>query len=110
MSDNVFINMNDGLKRVMGNSALFTKLLKKFLTDTSVYDLDASFNSGDMDKTKAIVHTLKGIAANLSLTALQKQCIDVEALIKSGSVTMDHITNLINIDNQTKKEIEKVIV
>jgi HPt (histidine-containing phosphotransfer) domain-containing protein len=87
----VYINLDEGLKRMMNNPKFFAKMLGKFKTD-KVHLLDdtiAAAQAGDYEKAKVAIHTLKGIAANLSLTVLYKQTLEVEAQIKGGSLNQD---------------------
>jgi HPt (histidine-containing phosphotransfer) domain-containing protein len=83
----VFINVDEALKRVMNNGKLFAKLLAKFKTDNiNLLDDTISFvRAGDYEKAKISIHTLKGIVANLALTELYKQIIELEAQIRGGA-------------------------
>ncbi|AEF86977.1 peptidase M52, hydrogen uptake protein [Treponema primitia ZAS-2] len=85
----VYINMDEGLKRMMNNPKFFAKMLGKFKTDnaTLLADAIAAVQAGDQEKAKMAIHTLKGIAANLSLTELYKQTLEAEAQIKAGSLS-----------------------
>jgi HPt (histidine-containing phosphotransfer) domain-containing protein len=105
----VLINVDEGAKRVMNNTKLFAKLLLKFKDDKSVSELDTALAAGDLTKAQSIIHTLKGLAANLSLTALHNLSITIESKIKEGSVNPDQVTELKNIYDQTLTEADKVI-
>jgi HPt (histidine-containing phosphotransfer) domain-containing protein len=105
----VYINIEDGLKRLMNNTGLYAKLLAKFKDDTRLNELDAALTAADMEKAKIAVHTLKGLAANLSLTELHKQSIEIEAQIKAGNVNPEQINIVKNVYTKTLEEVEKVI-
>jgi len=110
MADNiVYINIEEGVKRLMNNTSLYAKLLAKFKEDTRLNELDAALNIGDMEKAKTAVHTLKGLAANLALTELHKQSLEIETQIKAGKVNPDQINIVKNVYAQTLKEVDKVI-
>ena len=109
MSDVVYVDVEDGLKRIMNNTKLYVKLLVKFKEDTNLSNLEAALASGDNAKAQVAAHTLKGIAANLSLTELNKQALEIETQIKSGSVDPGKINIVKNIYNQTISEVDKVI-
>jgi len=110
MADNiVYINVEEGVKRLMNNTGLYAKLLVKFKDDTRLNELDAALNAGDIEKAKAAVHTLKGLAANLSLTELHKQSLEIETQIKAGQVNPNQISIVKNVYTQTLKEVDKVI-
>ncbi|GHV80925.1 hypothetical protein AGMMS49944_27160 [Spirochaetia bacterium] len=87
----VYINVDEALKRVMNNGAFFAKLLTKFKTE-NIHLLDDTINfvqAGDYEKAKVSIHTLKGIAANLALTELYTQTVEMETQIKGGAVQAD---------------------
>jgi HPt (histidine-containing phosphotransfer) domain-containing protein len=105
----VYINEEEGKKRVMNNAKLYVKLLTKFKADTSLDDLGAALDAQDWEKAQAAAHTVKGIAANLSLTELYKQSLDVETQIKGKSLKNESFASLKNCFVLTLAEIDKVI-
>jgi HPt (histidine-containing phosphotransfer) domain-containing protein len=107
--DVVYINIEDGMKRVMGNSKLFVKLLNKFKEDQSMNDLESTLAAGDLPKAQIAAHTLKGVSGNLSLVELNKQVLEQETQIKAGSVNPDQINIVKTVYAQTLVEVEKVI-
>ncbi|MDR0442833.1 MAG: Hpt domain-containing protein [Treponema sp.] len=109
MGDVIYINFEEGAKRVMNNTKLYVKLLTKFKNDTNLNDLDAALTANDMEKAQVAAHTMKGLAANLSLTELYKQSMELESQIKAKSVNPEQTTALKNTFAQTLTEIEKVI-
>jgi len=109
MSDIVYINEEEGKKRVMNNGKLYAKLLTKFKTDTKIDDLLASAEAEDWEKARVAAHTLKGIAANLSLTELFNQALDVETQIKSKSLKNESLDKLKACFAETLVQVEKVI-
>ena len=109
MADVVYINEEDGKKRVMNNAKLYAKLLTKFKTDTNLNDLVASAGAQDWEKAQAAAHTIKGIAANLSLTELFNQSLDVETQIKGKSLKTESLESLKTCFTETLSAVEKVI-
>jgi len=110
MADNVIlVNVEEGTKRVMNNAKLYAKLLGKFKDDPNLKELEAAMGVGDMEKAKTSVHTLKGLAANLSLTELYKQSLEMEAQIKADSVNPNQLEILKNVFSQTLVEVDKVV-
>jgi len=107
--DVILINIEDGTKRVMNNAKLYAKLLGKFKDDPNLKELEAAMGTGDMEKAKTSVHTLKGLAANLSLTELYKQSLEMETQIKAGSVNPEQMVILKNVFSQTLLEVDKVV-
>jgi len=109
MDDVVYIDVAEGIKRVMNNNKLYAKLLVKFKDDKNLAELDEALAAGDLAKAQASAHTLKGLAANLSLTELFKQSLEIETQIKSGSVNPEQLTTVKNVYAQTLIETDKVI-
>jgi len=105
----VYINIEEGLKRVVNNAGLYVRLLVKFKDDKNLNELETALAAGDLEKAQTYAHTLKGLSANLSLIELQKQSLEVESQIKLGSVKPDQVTIIKNVYTQTLVEIEKVI-
>jgi HPt (histidine-containing phosphotransfer) domain-containing protein len=83
-----YIDWNDGIKRVMNNVKLYTRLLEKFKTSAAANlgNLSAALDAGDFEKAQSEAHTIKGVAANLSLLALQEGALELETQIKARAV------------------------
>ena len=109
MADVVYINEEDGKKRVMNNGKLYAKLLTKFKTDTNLNDLVEFAGAQDWEKAQIAAHTIKGIAANLSLMELFNQSLGVETQIKGKSLNPESLENLKNCFAETLVHVEKVI-
>jgi HPt (histidine-containing phosphotransfer) domain-containing protein len=77
-------DLADGLRRLQGNRKLYRKLLINFAagyakTGTEIRQaLDAS----DFNQAHSLVHSLKGVAGNLSAGGLQAATVDLEKLVK----------------------------
>ena len=105
----VYLNYEDGIKRVMNNAKLYIKLLTKFRTDTNLDELSSALTEGDMEKAQAQAHTIKGVSANLSLSELFKQVLELENQIKARSVSPNQIELVKTAFASTILEIDKVI-
>ncbi|MCL2809175.1 MAG: Hpt domain-containing protein [Treponema sp.] len=109
MADVIYIDVDEGTKRVMNNSKLYAKLLSKFKDDQSFNQINSALADGDMTKAKDCTHTLKGLAANLSLLELYKHCVELEEQIKAGASATDQFSIVNEVYNQTIIEADKVI-
>jgi len=107
--DIVYLNIEEGSKRVMNNTKLYVKLLLKFKDDLSIQQLEAFLAEGDMEKAQVVAHTVKGLTANLSLTELYKQCMELESQIKASVYNPDQLVKVKSAYAQTIVEIDKVI-
>jgi len=107
--DVVYVNFDEGVKRVMNNAKLYVKLLTKFKTDTNLDELTATLSAGDMEKAQNHAHTIKGVSANLSLSELFKQILELENQIKARSVNPGQMEIVQNVFTATIQEVDKVI-
>jgi HPt (histidine-containing phosphotransfer) domain-containing protein len=105
----VLINQEEGLKRMMNNKKLYSRLLNKFKTGTNLDDITSSIAAQDFEKAQIAAHTLKGISGNLSLTALYEQSVAIESQIKGRSLDENAVTALTNCFNDTMKAIDEVL-
>ena len=109
MSDVIYIDVEEGLKRVVNNASLYSKLLAKFKNYTHLNDIESALAEGDFPKAQNSTHTLKGLAANLSLTELYKKVQELEAQLKTGSAFDEQISTVKNVYIKTLEEVDKVI-
>ena len=57
------IDVEDALRRFMGNENLLKRMLSKFINDTTINDLRKGIEANDHELMFRSAHTLKGIAA-----------------------------------------------
>ncbi len=91
MNDNIWeelraagVEYTEGLNRLNGSEALYIKLLGKFTGDGNYADFLACMEAGDTAQAAIHLHALKGLAANLSMNALYKECIEAEKALRAG--------------------------
>ena len=109
MADVVYINEEEGKKRIMNNGKLYAKLLTKFKTDTNLNELVAFADAQNWEKAQAAAHTIKGIAANLSLTELFNQSLEVETQIKGKTLKPESLESLKTCFSDTLTAIDEVV-
>jgi HPt (histidine-containing phosphotransfer) domain-containing protein len=83
------VDVNSALRRLRGNMKLFIRLLKEFSVEyRDVGDkIRESLDSGDFETARRTVHTLKGLAGNLSANDLQRAARDLEKVIEEEDVS-----------------------
>jgi HPt (histidine-containing phosphotransfer) domain-containing protein len=110
-SDNgvVYINLEEGLNRVMNNTKLYVKLLTKFKSDADLEGALSDLEAGDYEGAQIKAHTLKGIAANLSLSELYRRTLDMETQIKAKSVDPSVPAAIRQCFGETVNYVDKVI-
>ncbi|WP_051638671.1 Hpt domain-containing protein [Butyrivibrio sp. NC2002] len=72
--------------RFLGNEALMTRFMFKFLTDTSFADLSKYLNDKNAEEAFKACHTLKGVTSNLSLDAMKKEVMELTEILRAGSL------------------------
>jgi CheY-like chemotaxis protein len=77
----------EGLQRLMGNRALYRKLLVNFAAQYARADAEVreALDAGDFDRVHGLVHAVKGVAGNLSAKGLQAQSMALEKLVKHAA-------------------------
>jgi HPt (histidine-containing phosphotransfer) domain-containing protein len=105
----VLIDQVEGQKRVMNNIKLYVKLLNKFLAEDYLGPLKTALDGGDMPAAQAAAHTIKGLAANLSLIALNKAALEIETQIKAGAAEPGEYDKVAACYEATQEEIKKVV-
>jgi HPt (histidine-containing phosphotransfer) domain-containing protein len=103
-----FIDMEEGLKRVLNNKQLYMRLLKKFKDETNLSALTDAINANDLTIAREKAHTMKGIAANLSLKKLFLEVQELEVKIKDGIADKSMMESINNTFSGTIKEIERI--
>ena len=109
MAGAVYIDEAEGKKRVMNNGKLYAKLLTKFKNDINLNNLVSFVDVQDWENAQNAIHTIKGLAANLSLTELFNQSLDAETQIKGKSLKPESLENLKTCFSETLIHVDKVI-
>ncbi len=80
------IDLEAGLKRVLGNKKLYLQLLRDFQKDSENFSaqVSAALGNKDMETVRRLVHTLKGVAGNLGAVGLQENALELESALKES--------------------------
>lgn len=78
------IDVQEGLDRMMGNEALYERLLGRFLDDVSCDRIAEAIVAEDAEAAAGAVHALKGVAGNLSIKSVYETASLQCALFRSG--------------------------
>jgi len=100
-----YIDVKDALNRVGGNMDLYKRLLKRFVEGTQLGELNTVLQAGNAEEASRLAHTIKGVAANLSLIKLRDVTMDLELVIKGN---LDHSAKLAEL-NETYNETTRLI-
>ena len=108
MVDEKLIDLDSGLARVGGNMTLFKRLLGKYADGGYIEKLLAHIADGDIGGASADAHTIKGVAANLSLMAVNAAAVELEHALKNGGDYSAFVEKLSELHNATLSEIAKI--
>ena len=80
------VDLEDGLRRVVGNKRLYRDLLLQFASKQADAppQVSAAFKGGDRKLAERIAHTVKGVAGNLGLAQVATTAEKVEKAIRHG--------------------------
>ena len=104
-----YIDVDDALKRIGGNRDLYKRLLQRFLEGKQLEELDAALEKGDADEASRAAHTIKGVAANLSLVKLRTISTDLEMIIKEDLEYGEKLDELKEAYDETVKMIAVIL-
>jgi HPt (histidine-containing phosphotransfer) domain-containing protein len=87
------ISFEDGLKRVNGNTKLFSEIIEFFLKEhINDYDLIKKYlQDGNYKQAKSTIHTLKGVSLNIGAYKLANELKKLENNLKI--LQSDYIIN-----------------
>lgn len=80
------VDVQDNMVRFMNNEALFEKVLKMFLDDSSYSEMKQGFEQGDCEMAFKGAHSLKGVAANLGLNKILEKLVPAVEVLRKGSM------------------------
>ena len=103
-----YVNVQDALKRIGGSMDLYKRLLNQFTGGDHIDPLEEALSVGAMDEVARLVHTLKGVAANLSLIKVSAKAGELEHCVKEGLDHSDAFAELKNAYYITSQEIAKI--
>ncbi len=102
------VDVVGGLKRVAGNKKLYRSLLTQFAEKQgdAAAQISEALKSGDASLAERIAHTVKGVAGNLGITAVQQSAASVEKAIREADVAKNSL--LADLHNVLQSQVAKV--
>ena len=76
------VNTDEGIKRFMGNTALYERMMAKLPANVRAQNVMKHFEDGDMQAALESTHTLKGVTGNLSVTPLYNAYTEAVRLLR----------------------------
>lgn len=103
------VDIDEALRRLGGNEALYTKLLGSFVKMAGQYEVDPEFDASDVTPVIEKTHALKGTAGNLSLTPLYKGYTEIVDLLRAGQpeIARDELKKILPVQEAILACIQK---
>jgi PAS domain S-box-containing protein len=104
------IDIKSAIKRLGGNKKLFKTLLNNFDFDyqNAVNDIRAAINKPDLKTAQNLIHTLKGVAGNISAYHLQGAARDLEIALKEARLDDEINTFIEQLENASAQLLESI--
>jgi two-component system sensor histidine kinase/response regulator len=101
------LNMNDGLRRVLGKKSLYLSMLRKFIVGQKFVTTQIlnALDSNDWRTAERFTHTLKGVSGNIGAGNLYQMAEKLETAIRERE-TREKIDSLLE---RLKKMLENLI-
>ncbi len=103
-------NMGADYKDVLGrlsSEGLVTRIVKKFVDDTSFKDLKEGLETKNIDLAFRGAHTLKGVCLNLGFKQMTEDAVNLTEILRSG--TFDGTSELFDkLRASYEKTIEEI--
>ena len=103
-----YVDVQDALKRIGGSMDLYKRLLKQFSGGDHIDPLEEALSTGAMEEASRLIHTLKGVAANLSLVKISTLSSELEHKVKNGLEHSDTFAELKNAYLITSQQIADI--
>jgi CheY-like chemotaxis protein len=98
-SDIKGLDINNGLRRMLGKKSLYLTMLRKFAAGqkSTPAEIMLALDRNDWMAAERLAHTLKGVAGNISATVLHQLAENLEAAIKARAArqVIDAAVNLL---------------
>lgn len=78
------VDIEDGLKRLNNNEALYKRLMGTFVKTLKEHYVPVDFDASNCADAIEHTHAIKGTSGNLSITPLYKAYTDIVDLLRAG--------------------------
>ena len=110
MTNQEYINLEEGLNRVRGNKNLFLRMLQMFLNSKEFVELEEQLANAKYDQAAETAHAIKGMTGNLSLIQLFETSTTLMNQLRNGSADTELIDQYHDVLFTTRSEVEKLCI
>lgn len=102
------VDVDGGLKRIMGNEALYKRLLGSFVKAIREHALPQDFDAADCQGAIEKAHAIKGTSGNLSITPVYEAYTEIVNELRAGNPekARELLINVLPIQEQIIQCIE----
>ena len=104
-----FIDIKKGLLRINDNKKLYLSLLKSYIGQQMLEELEEHIKKSDIKKALVVAGALKGVAANLSFPAVFAEVSRIEKKLERNSLSGISLVKLFNVVEETTELINKIL-
>lgn len=99
--ETIYLNQEEALARLRGSKALLRRMLELLPENLPVDRLLTELEARDIQALVQTLHSIKGVAANLSLAAAHKQAVELESLLRAGQLPVERLLDFAGTLRQT---------
>lgn len=105
------VNVNEGLDRLMGNAALYERMLGSFVKMMKTMEVQPDFDNTNYADIIEKTHTIKGTSGNLSITPVYEAYSEIVRLLRADQPEEAKavMQKIIPIQDKIIKCIEKYV-
>ena len=103
----LYMDQEGLMTRMRGNAKLVKRLLDTFLADQEMEKLIGFVADDNREEANKSTHAIKGVAGNLSLTALFEASKELEADLKAGADVKDLFETYKTTYQKTREAVEE---
>lgn len=83
-----YIDIDSGLARVANNKTLYKRMLGLFVNCEERSAFEQAFSENNLSRAGEIMHSIKGMSGNLSLTRVYELSSEITNLLRVGDVSL----------------------
>lgn len=102
-------DFKDMISRI-NNETLVLRFVKKFVDDQSFFDLKKALEEKDLKKAFVAVHTLKGLALNLSYTSLAEVSSKLTEYLRNSDTKVIEVEKAFNMFKDIESVYNKIVL
>ena len=104
-----YVDMDDALARVRGNTKLYRRMLQLFLDNKEVASMKENLNAGNLEQAATDAHTIKGMTGNLSLPMVFEISMKMMEQLRKGEYDAVLADSFFAAYETTRENIEKIM-